>query len=344
MIKLIATDLDGTLIGNDSEFHLHSNFREKLDHYRQKYGAEWAICTGRSLRSFERVLEPMATIGLEPDYVIIHHAYIYHRGRNRFRPQMLWNLSIRLQIWSSSLYLRGALREWQKMVSELISGVTTIYQRRNRLCLRFKTEQDAEVAADVLQKKAQVFKHLRVFRYLQEVDVRTVPFTKGMAVEALASRLGVKPSEIMCIGNGHNDISMLDGRCAAHVGCPGNAETDVMEVVHHAGGHISKQRGLGGSIDVMNAYMTGAVDSSYPEWWVPSRNMKNPRSMGRSMGHAKHRGKRPSSQRMAIQLGVLIAYAVLVVFASFGLVPFSGIIMKPFNMVARLVEFILVRI
>jgi len=336
-IRLIATDLDGTLDCNGCAITRYQDFSDRLDTYRQRFGAEWVVCTGRSLHSFESALKPFRTLGIAPKYVIVQHAYIYRRGRGGYWPHLFWNAAIRFQVWSSALYLRGALSEWHRMVRGMTEHVTTVFHRRNRLCLRFRTEAAAEAAADLLRKKAAVFKHLRVFHYLLEVDVRTVPYTKGMALNELAARLGIRNAEILAIGNGHNDISMLDGEAAGATGCPVNAEVDVMDTVHRSGGHVAEERGLDGVIEVLDAWLEGAVNSALPAWWTPNTQQKNPKSMGRRMNHPG-RHQQAHSPRMALWLGLLAGYTVLVVFASFGDNPFSRLIMKPFTLVAGLVE------
>lgn len=336
-IRLIATDLDGTLDGNGCAISRYQAFAALLTRYHDRFGTEWVVCTGRSLHSFESVLKPLQTLGIAPAYVIVHHAYIYRRTRRGYLPHLFWNLSIRFQVWSSSLYLRGALNEWHRMVRGMFDHVTTVYHRRNRLCLRFRTEEDADSAAELLRKKATVFKHLRVFHYMHEVDVRTVPFTKGMALTELALRLGIANAGILAIGNGHNDISMLDGEAAGATGCPANAEVDVMETVHQNGGHIANARGLDGVIQILEAWLEDKVNSELPPWWTPNKKQKNPKSMGRTMNHPG-RHHRHHASKAAVWVGVLTVYTVLVVFASFRLVPFSGFIMKPFTLVASLVE------
>lgn len=339
-IRLIATDLDGTLAGSGSDFMLYPELASRLQTYRERFGAEWVVCTGRSLNGFESAMQPLMAVGIAPKYVVVHHAYIYRLGKRGYWPHIFWNLGIRFHVWSSTLYLRGALNEWLRIVRAMTGGVTTIHHRRNRLCLRFRTEAEAESAAALLRNKANLFKNLRVFHYLLEVDVRTVPFTKGMALSELATRLNILGSEILAIGNGHNDISMLDGTVAGRTGCPVNAEVDVMEVVHKGGGHIATQRGLEGVVEIMDAWLNGTVNSTLPDGWVPNHQQKNPKTVGRRMNHpARHSG--PQSSRIGIRLGFLAGYTVLVVFASVGAIPFSGVIMKPFTLVAQLVEKIL---
>jgi len=336
VIRLIATDLDGTLTGKDDPFSLYPVFSERLDFFFQHYDAEWAVCTGRSLRSFKSVIEPLMAIGIAPRYVIIHHAYIYRLGRRRYSPLLLWNAGIRFHLWSISLHLRGTLNAWKRQVQRMIPGVVSLYHRRNRLCMRFRTDEEAARVATMLREKANPFKQLRVFHFLREVDVRTVPFTKGMALAELASRLDIRSSEILAIGNGHNDISMLDGMAAGCTGCPANAEVDVIERVHQSGGHIAASRHLKGVIEVMDAWRDGTVNSALPASWVPNEQQENPRSVGRRMNHSGLPGIRDARHK-AIWLGWLVVYTVLVVFANYGLIPFSGLILKPFTLVTTLV-------
>jgi HAD superfamily hydrolase (TIGR01484 family) len=336
-VKLLATDLDGTLIGHADEFSLYDEFGDRLRVLRAKYGTIWVACTGRSLHSFLHFVAPLSEMGLAPKYVIIKHAYIYRLTRFGYRPHYVWNFLIRYQIWSSLLHIKEALRKWQRMITGMSSGVSTIFQTRNRLCLRFDTEESAEAAALLLKKESKRFKHLRVFQFYQEVDVRTVPFTKGLALGELVDRLGIDSAHVLAIGNGHNDISMLDGSVAKLMGCPSNAETDVMGVVHKNGGHIASKKMMGGVIETLDAYRDNHITSDLPEWWVPTREQENPRSAHRSMG-LPNRKKKRGRKAAAGWLGVLIGYAVLMVFASFGLIPLSELILKPFMLLMSLIE------
>jgi len=343
-IKLLATDLDGTLFGGSGELPLYEEFKGRLKTLRAKHGALWVVCTGRSLRSFQHLFSPMKTMDIAPDYVIVSHAYIYHRKRNGYRPHYVWNILIYYHLWASRLYMKDAIQKWYKMVMEMTDGVTTVYHRRNRLCLRFDAEEDAQAVAKLLRKKAQEFKNLRVFLFMHEVDVRAIPFTKGLALEELASHLGIGASGILAIGNGHNDISMLDGGVAKFTGCPENSETDVMAVVHNSNGHIASRKFLGGVIDVIDAQLEGHVNSALPEWWIANKGKKNPKSTKRQMNHIPKPRKVNQRKASTIFIVSMIGYCVLLVFASFGIIPFSGIIRKPvlliMDLVIKLLEFI----
>ena len=329
---MIATDLDGTLIGSANEFPLYTDFRNTISELRHDQGTIWVACTGRTLSSFKQFFAPMRMMGVMPDFVIIRHAYIFGIGRYGYRPYFLWNLRIRYMLWTSRLYMQQAIDEWHEMITGVCLGVSTVHCKSDRLCLRFDSEESADVAADLLKEKVLPFKQLRVFRYYREVDVRSVPFTKGLAVSELAKNLGIDAPTVLAIGNGHNDISMMNDHVAGMVGCPVNSEPEVMEVVHGVGGHVAARRSLGGVLDIIDAYRTGRVCSDLPEGWASPEEGRNP-SFRRSS-----RSKRNLPSTLRVWLLLLTVYVVIVVFASFNLVPhISGAIMQPFRWLLSLV-------
>ena len=111
-IRLIATDLDGTLIGSANEFPLYHDFRERINEIRRRFNAVWVVCTGRSRRSFQSFFNPMSQMGLLPDYTIIHHAYIYSMTRFGYLPHVPWNIHIRLLMHMHKREAHHALRGW----------------------------------------------------------------------------------------------------------------------------------------------------------------------------------------------------------------------------------------
>ena len=48
-IRLLVTDLDGTLIGSSAEFPLYATLSERIAGLRRDDGMKWAICTGRTI-------------------------------------------------------------------------------------------------------------------------------------------------------------------------------------------------------------------------------------------------------------------------------------------------------
>ncbi len=336
-IKLLVTDLDGTLIGNADEFPLYSVFKDRLDELRETDKTYWVACTGRTYRSFSNFFYPMKSLGILPDFIIVRHAYILVHTKVGYIPRLFWNLHIFHLIWRQKMYAREVLDHWRGMIVGASTGVKVVAQGRDELRLRFESDDSANTVAKMLEEKLGHYKHLKVFNFLREIDVHPVPFTKGLSVFELAKYLDIDSKNILAIGNGHNDISMLSADVAGLTGCPANSEPEVMRLVHERGGHIADRRILRGVLDIIDSYKNGTVNSELPAWWVAPPKTLN-------MRRIKHSHKKSSTQELRarsvfIMLGV--GYAVLVVFAHFGIIPFADIIMKPFSLLGKVLDLLL---
>jgi hypothetical protein len=333
-INLLATDLDGTVIGGVNEFPLYTDYRHALSWLRETQGTVWVACTGRSLSSFVEFTMPMLRMDIVPDFVIVRHAYIFSRGRTRWWPHVLWNLHIRYHLWVDKRAAERALAAWHRSIKSCSIGVKTIRLHRGRLGLRFDSPESAVQAVNMLKADFPACRHIQIAVAGSEVNVRLIPFTKGLALSELARYIGVRRENILAIGNGHNDISMLDGSVAAMTGCPSNSEPEVKEAVHEAGGHIADRPSLGGVLQVIEAQRSGNVCSELPaEMAVAPRRDR--------LAEAGNRKVSPGmTLRIYAILGV-IGYIVLLVFANYGMLPFSRQISMPLRIIEKVIEKIL---
>lgn len=236
------------------------------------------------------------------------------------------------------MYAREILNHWRGMITGAAAGVKVVEQERDKLRLRFDSEESANTAAAILKEKLGQYKHLKVFSFLREIDVHPVPFTKGVSVSELARHLDIYSGNILAIGNGHNDISMFDSDVAGLTGCPSNSEAEVMRVVHERGGHVAEKRALGGVLEILASYKNGTVNSELPDWWVDPPKALNPRHVAHATKHKKS-VKQLRSKSFFIMIGVI--YVTLVIFAHFGIIPFADIILKPFTLLGKGVDYIL---
>jgi HAD superfamily hydrolase (TIGR01484 family) len=336
-IRLLVLDFDGTLLGRQEEFTLYAEFAETLRDLRNRHGTLWAVSTGRSRGSFWRYFAGLRSVGVSPDYIVTQHAFIARRTRYGYLAHALWNVNIWYRLWLRRSMVQYVLDDWHRAIVRGIRGSHAVLRERGRLTMRFDTQEAADVAADLLRERADSHRYLMVFGYLTEVDVRVVPYTKGLAVSELARHLRIEPANVLAIGDGYNDISMFKPEVAGMFGCPVNAEAEVMDLIHSRGGHIAKRPSLGGVLDVIKAFQTGSVDSSLPEWWTPPEARRNPRPGKRSRHH------RPPPRLHARVKWLLagVAYLAVVIFAYFEVLPgpLNGLVMKPYHWLwARIVQ------
>ena len=335
-IKLLVTDLDGTLLGMSSELPHYALFGKMVDELRRESGTQWVICTGRTLTSCLRFLHPMMAVGAIPDYVVVNHTHVYGLEGSQHKAHMWWSLRIGFDAWIERLRAISAIKEWYRMIHRGVLRCLSAKLERGSLLLRFETDDDSQVVAQLLKTKAQSLRAVAVFEFFREVQVRRVSFSKAVSVVELGKRLGVDKKNILTIGNAYNDLSMLDGSVSGMTGCPENAEPKVVETVHLAEGHIARESFLDGVLEVMNAYRTGTVNSRLPYGWEPAMSRK---ILSRAKGHEDH--DRLVTWKKMVGTAVIV-YTVLLALASVGMLPYvSGLVLKPYLIFVRLLQKVL---
>lgn len=315
-MRMFVTDVDGTLVGHRVGFEQYQAFRRYMGVLRDKYGARWVICTGRSLRSFRHVFRPMMMLGIVPDYVISRHAYIYERKSVGWVPHGVWNLRVRWLQWRHEWKVRQAIPRMRRQMLRKNPFARVVLESRGRITFQFEDEGATRFGMEIIQLVAQSSRYLQVFQYPCEVDVRAIPFTKGLAISELARRIGVTPERVLVVGDGHNDISMMQPEVARWTSCPVNAAPEVIEAVHEAGGHIASSHSLLGVLETLKAYEDGELNSRLP----PSYAASNDR--GGSGVKPAASGKGRFGLRGFVIL-LLVGLVVMLVLAKFKLLPFA---------------------
>ncbi len=315
-LKLLATDLDGTLIGRANELPLYLHFREVLGELRRAHGTVWAACTGRSMGSFRHFFHPMRVMDILPDYVIVNHAHLYRRTAwGWYWPHLRWCVHIEWRMWRMRLRTRGFLRSLSRELRGGSHGVRRVLRDEGRFRLRFESPESAAAAAGLARVRVRDWPNLGVEQALNEIEVHTIPHTKGLAVQELAGHLGLVPAQVLTVGDGLNDLSMLDPRVAAHMGCPANAAWAVKLAVQRGGGHVASEPTLGGVLEVLAAVREGRPRAELPE--IPAGVETG--ALGRR--RRRHGGWHRFGRLRRLLLALAALYVTLVVFAHFGLLP-----------------------
>jgi HAD superfamily hydrolase (TIGR01484 family) len=325
-LGVFVSDMDGTLLGHRAGLDQYQEFRRQMDTLNA-YGVKWVICTGRSLGSFKKAFRSMTMLGIEPDYVIARHAYIYERNRFGYLPHWGWNVRVRWLQWRHEWMVRRAIPRMARAMLKKNPFARVMYRNRRRITFQFEDESAARFGAAIVKEVAKATRYLQVFEYPVEVDVHAIPFTKGLAVSEMARHLGFPAEKVLVVGDGHNDISMMDPGVARWTACPINAAPEVLETVHKTGGHIASERSLVGVLEILKAYQSGVLNSQIP----PSRMEEGENGM--TLPH--HRQDGDGFGVRGFLIVVLSLYVVLLVLASFGFVPRGDVLTAPFH---RLVD------
>jgi len=241
MIKLIATDMDDTLLNSKREISAYS--LEVLDKVRAA-GVKFTICTGRMYDS-SRVYVDMLKL---TDPVIVYNGAMKVdpvSGKMLYHRPMEDHLAIRVlelaEQWGchSQIYLSDKLYT-QKIDREALTyqkhtGTASIETGRPlKECLSEPTTKiilimDKELVAKRLPIVREMFKgelEITVSKpeYLEFMDIRV---NKGKTLEYLANMYCCTADEVMAFGDARNDISML--KYAGHSYAVANALPQVKE-------------------------------------------------------------------------------------------------------------------
>lgn len=221
MIKLIASDLDGTLLQNGAQ-SLNSGTAQ-LVHELTKQGRIFVAASGRQYANLQRLF---GMAGDEIAYICENGSLVMYQGRV---------LAKHTIPWETGQELLKAIME-REGSEALISGVHTCYIQPKdpsyTYWIKDHVKNNVTVVEDILKTEEPYLK-ISVYeknglhnseeywkeRFSSQITVvtsgnewlDTVPkgVNKGTALLVLQKEFGIKGSEIMAFGDHYNDAEML---------------------------------------------------------------------------------------------------------------------------------------
>lgn len=221
MIKLIASDIDGTLV-SDGGNQVNPELYDVILRLRQK-GIQFAAASGRQWASIESIFEPVKE---KIFYLSDNGAYIGCHGRNLFLNTIERSLAMELL---------ADIRKNPDLCA-VISGPDVVYMDTddeefvdwivNGYKFRVERVADlAKIADDIIKisayKKQGVQEATVALRETYGnrlkmtisgdmwMDCMALGINKGQAVKLLQESLDIKPEETMVFGDQLNDVEML---------------------------------------------------------------------------------------------------------------------------------------
>ncbi|MDH4469703.1 MAG: HAD hydrolase family protein [Verrucomicrobiae bacterium] len=254
MLKLLATDFDGTSIG----YTPHESCVDCLALALEKIKNDeivWSINTGRD---FLYLLEGLEYFNapVEPDYIITSERHLYrHDKKKGWKPFEEWNRhcdSLHAELFRKS----GRFFEQIKNLIAQYSDETTLLENHDgvpEMLIAEKEELLDEIVlqVDSLPHRPNNFSFQRSSHYMRFCHKH---YDKGKVLRELSSLLSLQANNILAIGDHYNDLSMLDGEVASMVACPSNAHREVKAIVQKANGRISQYEAGEGTAEAIHYY------------------------------------------------------------------------------------------
>lgn len=241
MYRLIASDLDGTLLYPKRRFTLVYGSNKRFIRYFNQLGGQFVIASGRGLPFCQKIARalkvPCHFIAYNgalvmADGEIIDESPISHedlKGINAMieaahiklvRTLMAKDQPIVAKAWKLSVGEKLFTKVYTLMngrYSEKISVDEQLYDRVltsedehvYKFSLLFRTHQEPEVQPfyEALQKKYG--DHLKIVKVKNSIEINGLNVSKGLKLELLAAHLGITKDEVAVVGDDHNDVSMF---------------------------------------------------------------------------------------------------------------------------------------
>lgn len=285
MVKLIATDMDGTLLNSAHEI---SEENIKAIQYAQSKGVTVAIATGRA---FYEANTPVKPTGLKVPFICLNGAEVRDEDFNIIYTSKLNNEQIKritnvlkqhdlyYQVYTSAriytedkekdlqIYIDIAekmghtpdvekiRRSIQKRIDngslKEVQSYDEIYERDGEIVLKFLAFSSDLDKIDAAKEALASYNSLAVSSSSRgNIEITHNDAQKGIALQAICEQLNITMDEVMAIGDNLNDVSMLE--CAKYSFAMSNGAEEVKQVAKFIAGD-NEESGVGRAImQVMN--------------------------------------------------------------------------------------------
>lgn len=217
---LLATDLDGTLIGDDGATHRLNEIVEEL---RETKGLKLAYVTGRSPELFNELRKEKSL--LMPDALVT--------------------------AVGTEIYIDGELiDEWLHVANWDEVQIKDMLSRYSSLRLQPATEQRKFKLSYFLEDNYQLVENIRdqlrdlpvnvVYSMSLYLDILPEGVNKGSALQFLADKWGIDTANVYACGDSGNDIDMLASSNAIVVG---NAKDELLRWMENHTENTYKAKG-----------------------------------------------------------------------------------------------------
>lgn len=226
MYKLVAIDMDGTLLKEDKTV---SNITKKAIERAQKKGVKVVLASGRPIEGIYRYLDELKLVS-EDDFVLSFNGSIIQNTKTKevicknvlkgSDLLYLYNISKKVGVNVHAFSAVGCITPKMSKYTEVegtINGIDIKIVDFNNIDSSedlYKVMMIDE--PDILEK---AIKDIPEGVYDKYTVLRSTPYfleflnknsNKGEGVKALANYLGIRKEEVICIGDAGNDLHMIE--------------------------------------------------------------------------------------------------------------------------------------
>ena len=231
MIKLIAIDMDGTLLNEKK--HIDKAEKEAI-HEAIEAGIKIVLCTGRPLYGILPFYEELGLSELDSEgYVILNNGCSIHKTKDwklidqvnftsddiEYLYKFSESYDINFTLVNDTYYFNIGRKPTDELIKDagfVFSDITDISLEEAKSgkhkIMKIMFLGDPEIMADFQEKNEDIIKskYSGVLSQSYVYEVFPKDNNKGTGLKKLAEKLGIKQEEVMAIGDGNNDIEMFE--------------------------------------------------------------------------------------------------------------------------------------
>ena len=231
MIKLIAIDMDGTLLNEKK--HIDKAEKEAI-HEAIEAGIKIVLCTGRPLYGILPFYEELGLLELDSEgYVILNNGCSIHKTKDwklidqvnftsddiEYLYKFSESYDINFTLVNDTYYFNIGRKPTDELIKDagfVFSDITDISLEEAKSgkhkIMKIMFLGDPEIMANFQEKNEDIIKskYSGVLSQSYVYEVFPKDNNKGTGLKKLAEKLGKKQEEVMAIGDGNNDIEMFE--------------------------------------------------------------------------------------------------------------------------------------
>ncbi len=249
---LIAVDLDGTCVRYEPRLEPDPVFLEAIRGFLAE-GGRWLMNSDRPVEHMREMAEALP-LPERPVAILSRQQDIWFHGNgDGYEPHDAWNraqLERHAGLWKA---LGPRIEQWR----EEIEGAFPVAERYvNEVSFAFRVPNEhigplrEKLRACIRPYPEAQVSGNDVWSFILHAD-----FSKARVLREAARHLEVAPESIIAVGDGINDISMLNGDVTPMVGCPANSAPEVVAAVEGAGGVVAPGESARGTVEVIRHYL-----------------------------------------------------------------------------------------
>lgn len=258
---LIALDLDGTSVRYEPRLEMDPVV---IDFLQSRANAEvrWVMNSDRFTDDMEDIASLLDS-DARPAALLSCQRFIHLRdGNSGYLPVSAWNreqMQLHSRLWKQ---LRPFFSQWRDHIQR---NFTVQHMVANDLVFACLVPRDeTEALREVIRGFIAPWPEAQLSGNHEWSFILHASFSKGRLIRHCADLLGVESQRVICVGDGINDLTMLDGSVTTMVGCPANASREVKRAVAAAGGIVARAAEGRGTVAVLRHYLDRTAGFDQP--------------------------------------------------------------------------------